>query len=87
MVRRGVASALGAMGASAKSAIPSLISSLKDSNIDVRWSAAEALGNMGESAKTAIPSLISLLKAESAEGRSEASATLKAALKKLGYKP
>ncbi|MEZ2228183.1 MAG: HEAT repeat domain-containing protein [Microcoleus sp.] len=60
-VRSGGASALGIIGAEAKTVAPQLVPLLKDSDAKVRKSAASALDNIGVEAKTAVPQLIPLL--------------------------
>ncbi|WP_293342989.1 HEAT repeat domain-containing protein, partial [Microcoleus sp. CAWBG58] len=61
-VRRSAASALGGMGAEAKTVVPQLVPLLKDSDANVRSSVASALGGMGAEAKTVVPQLVPLLK-------------------------
>ncbi|MEZ2236475.1 HEAT repeat domain-containing protein, partial [Microcoleus sp.] len=75
-VRKSAASALGRIGAEAKTAVPQLIPLLKDSDADVRSSAADALGRIGAEAKTALPQLILLLKDSDANVRSSAAFVL-----------
>jgi HEAT repeat protein len=67
-VRSAAASALGEMGESAKSSVPSLIPLLKDPDINVRSSTAWALSKMGKAAIPAIPALITALKEDPLEG-------------------
>jgi hypothetical protein len=56
--RRYAASALGGIGPEAKEAVPALITTLKDQNVDVRRYAASVLGEIGPPAKEAVPALI-----------------------------
>ncbi|TAF49542.1 MAG: HEAT repeat domain-containing protein, partial [Oscillatoriales cyanobacterium] len=75
-VRSSTASALGSIGAEAKTAVPQLIPLLKDSDANVRSSAASALGSIGFEAKTAVPQLIPLLKDSDANVRISAADAL-----------
>ncbi|MCC3507422.1 MULTISPECIES: HEAT repeat domain-containing protein, partial [unclassified Microcoleus] len=68
--------ALGNIGAEAKTAVPQLVSLLKDSDANVRSRAAYVLGNIGAEAKTAVPQLVSLLKDSDADVRSSAADAL-----------
>jgi hypothetical protein len=61
-IRSSAASGLGAMGKSAKSAIPQLISLLNDPDRFARCNSAQTLGWIGEPAKVALRPLIRLLK-------------------------
>ena len=61
-VRRKAAEALGALGADAQPAVPTLVAALKDP--EVRTEAAKALGNMGPAAKSAAPALAEAAKAK-----------------------
>ncbi|MBD0341656.1 MAG: HEAT repeat domain-containing protein, partial [Microcoleus sp. Co-bin12] len=53
---------LGNLGAEAQTALPQLVSLLKDSDPKVRSSAAEVFESLGAEAKTVLPQLVSLLK-------------------------
>jgi HEAT repeat protein len=52
------------MGAEAKTALPQLVSLLKDSDANVRGNAVDALGSIGAEAKTALPQLVAVDKVE-----------------------
>jgi HEAT repeat protein len=67
---------VGSIGAEAKTALPQLVSLLKDSDANVRSNAAYALGSIGAEAKTALPQLVSLLKDSNADVRSSAAEVL-----------
>jgi len=53
--------ALAFIGPDAESAVPQLVSALKDENVAVRRGAARALGQIGPGAASAVPSLIQAL--------------------------
>lgn len=68
---------LGAMGASAADAVPSLVSNLSYSDTsEVRKEAAIALGEIGSAAKAAVPGLILTLRDEAPQVRRSAAAAL-----------
>jgi HEAT repeat protein len=71
--RRYAASALGGIGPEAKEAVPALITTLKDQNVDVRRYAASVLGEIGP---PAVPELIAALKDQDAEVRRHAASAL-----------
>lgn len=68
-VRWNAARTLGKIGPAAKSAIPTLIAVLKDSEVLLREHAAEALGDIGPDSAEAVPHLIPLLKDEDSRVR------------------
>ncbi|TAE93187.1 MAG: HEAT repeat domain-containing protein [Oscillatoriales cyanobacterium] len=75
-VRSSTASALGIIGAEAKTAVPQLIPLLQDSDANVRSSTAYALGSIGAEFKTAVPQLIPLLQDSDANVRSSTTSAL-----------
>jgi HEAT repeat protein len=62
VIRQGVATALGGLGAKAATAVPALIEALKDRESSPRSQSARALGAIGAPAEAAIPALIAALK-------------------------
>ncbi|MBD0394933.1 MAG: HEAT repeat domain-containing protein, partial [Microcoleus sp. C1-bin4] len=75
-VRSSAASALGKIGAEAKTALPHLVPLLQDSDANVRSNAASALGRIGAEAKTALPQLVPVLKDSDVNVRSNAASAL-----------
>ena len=76
-VREGVAEALGAMGAKAREAVPSMAAVLeREASPDVRFALSRSFGKIGPAASAAIPVLAETLRDENAEVRVQAAHAL-----------
>jgi HEAT repeat protein len=65
-----------ALATAGRSAMPALVSSLRDKEVGVRLEAAAALGRIGRSARAAVPALIATLWDDDADVRYHAAAAL-----------
>ena len=68
--------ALAEIGPAARDAVPALIETLKDREVEVRGSAVYALGEIGPAARAALPMLGVLLKDDNADIRKAAAIAL-----------
>lgn len=67
---------LGALGSSARAAVPALIKALSDKDAAVQWHAARAIGSIGPGAKAAVGALTTALASDDAKLRTYAAFAL-----------